>query len=160
VPFTIAISNTANTVDDDLFFQQDDIGGKNNYARTSSARALFLEEDWGEEEDRVMPRGSNHSGDSCASNKKKTLTCQDRLKLLMKLPENQICVDCKDRRPQWASLIVVASTAASAREENKGSNAIRSMSPIGAFCCYECSGSHRRLGVHITFVRSVTLDSC
>lgn len=71
-----------------------------------------------------------------------------RLKALMSLPENQICSDCNERQPRWASLIVPPPGAPS--------NSLA----IGAFCCLECSGSHRRLGVHISFVRSINLDSC
>lgn len=70
-----------------------------------------------------------------------------RLKALMAKTENQVCSDCPERQPRWASLIVPP----------PGSPA-GSLS-MGAFTCLECSGSHRRLGVHIAFVRSITLDS-
>ncbi|KAL7446966.1 hypothetical protein ACHAXM_010709 [Skeletonema potamos] len=69
-----------------------------------------------------------------------------RLKALMLKPENQVCSDCPERQPRWASLIVPPPGAPA------GSL------PMGAFCCLECSGSHRRLGVHISFVRSINLD--
>jgi len=75
-----------------------------------------------------------------------------RLKLLMNKPENQVCSDCNERQPRWASLIVPPPGAPS--------DASGGQLAIGAFCCLECSGSHRRLGVHISFVRSVNLDSC
>jgi hypothetical protein len=66
----------------------------------------------------------------------------------MSRPENQICCDCSERKPTWATLIVAP---AGAPPESQ---------TIGAFCCYQCAGSHRGLGTHICFVRSVSLDEC
>jgi stromal membrane-associated protein len=71
-----------------------------------------------------------------------------RLKVLMLRPENQVCSDCPERQPRWASLI----------KPPPGSPP--GTLSMGAFVCLECSGSHRRLGVHISFVRSVNLDQC
>jgi len=51
------------------------------------------------------------------------------------LPGNRICVDCNNKNPQWASV------------------------NYGCLMCLECSGAHRSLGVHLSFVRSIAMDS-
>jgi len=57
------------------------------------------------------------------------------LSQLMKMEGNNVCVDCSARRPRWASI------------------------NLGVFICIRCSGIHRSLGVHISKVRSCTLDT-
>ncbi|PIN17510.1 hypothetical protein CDL12_09821 [Handroanthus impetiginosus] len=54
---------------------------------------------------------------------------------LLKLPENRECADCQSKAPRWAS------------------------TNLGIFLCMQCSGIHRSLGVHISKVRSTTLDT-
>ncbi|XP_072307578.1 LOW QUALITY PROTEIN: arf-GAP with coiled-coil, ANK repeat and PH domain-containing protein 3-like [Eucyclogobius newberryi] len=57
------------------------------------------------------------------------------LQRVQTLPGNEVCCDCGQSGPCWASI------------------------NLGILLCIECSGIHRSLGVHCSKVRSLTLDS-
>lgn len=56
------------------------------------------------------------------------------IKTILKVPGNKQCADCSSTDVQWASI------------------------NLGIVLCIECSGVHRGLGVHVSKVRSLTLD--
>ncbi|PLW20832.1 hypothetical protein PCANC_08240 [Puccinia coronata f. sp. avenae] len=57
------------------------------------------------------------------------------LKAMLRQPENKLCADCKRNDPRWAS------------------------TNLGCFMCIRCSGIHRSMGVHITRIKSIDLDT-
>ncbi|XP_045483597.1 stromal membrane-associated protein 1 isoform X3 [Harmonia axyridis] len=61
--------------------------------------------------------------------------CQSVLNSLLRDEDNKYCVDCDSKGPRWASW------------------------NIGVFLCIRCAGIHRNLGVHISRVKSVNLDT-
>ncbi|POS88286.1 hypothetical protein EPUL_000890, partial [Erysiphe pulchra] len=60
---------------------------------------------------------------------------RSKLLQIQKTNSNDRCCDCEAPSPQWAS------------------------PKFGIFMCLSCAGVHRGLGVHISFVRSITMDA-
>ncbi|KAK3583409.1 hypothetical protein CHS0354_040376 [Potamilus streckersoni] len=60
---------------------------------------------------------------------------QIRMEQLFAIPGNDNCCDCGASEPRWASI------------------------NLGITLCIECSGIHRSFGVHMSKVRSITLDA-
>ncbi|KAL1914829.1 uncharacterized protein VTP21DRAFT_7921 [Calcarisporiella thermophila] len=59
---------------------------------------------------------------------------RQHLQQMREMPGNEMCADCRAPDPNWAS------------------------TSFGVLLCIECSGIHRSLGVHVSKIRSVTLD--
>lgn len=55
--------------------------------------------------------------------------------IILAMPGNDVCADCGAPQPKWASI------------------------NLGITLCIECAGIHRSLGVHLSKVRSLTLDT-
>ncbi|KAH7569799.1 hypothetical protein JRO89_XS05G0001700 [Xanthoceras sorbifolium] len=72
---------------------------------------------------------SQSSEDDIRTNKLESVSA-----ILRQIPGNDLCAECNAPEPDWASL------------------------NLGILLCIECSGVHRNLGVHISKVRSLTLD--
>ncbi|KAJ7829435.1 hypothetical protein B0H14DRAFT_1209952 [Mycena olivaceomarginata] len=54
---------------------------------------------------------------------------------LIQQPGNDVCADCKVKNPRWAS------------------------HNLGIFICVSCASVHRKIGTHVTKVKSLTMDS-
>merc|ERR1719342_7226 len=70
-----------------------------------------------------------------SSTKEREKQVQVILGAMLKEDDNRYCVDCDSKGPRWASW------------------------NLGVFLCIRCAGIHRNLGVHISKVKSVNLDS-
>ncbi|KAL2547252.1 ADP-ribosylation factor GTPase-activating protein AGD3 [Forsythia ovata] len=69
-----------------------------------------------------------------SQHQRSVLKSEKPIDILQKVCGNNKCADCGAPEPDWASL------------------------NLGVLVCIECSGVHRNLGVHISKVRSLTLD--
>ncbi|KAL9654501.1 hypothetical protein ABK040_010521 [Willaertia magna] len=75
---------------------------------------------------------NNNNNNSTRENAKKQ---EEYKKILQQLSKyNLECADCTELRPDWCS------------------------TTFGTFICLRCSGIHRSLGTHITFVKSMEMD--
>lgn len=71
---------------------------------------------------------------SALSRSGRPLATRSDLDRLLLVAGNEVCADCGDRNPSWAAI------------------------NLGVFICIACSGVHRKMGTHVSKVRSLDLD--
>ncbi|KAL5230661.1 hypothetical protein ABZP36_029437 [Zizania latifolia] len=104
-------------------------------AGESSSFTSSLELEPSIDDDLTVERNTGNRQHDVRGTQHRTSTKPEKpIDLLRKVNGNSICADCGASEPDWASL------------------------NLGALLCIECSGVHRNLGVHISKVRSLTLD--
>ncbi|KAK8484603.1 hypothetical protein V6N11_024135 [Hibiscus sabdariffa] len=84
--------------------------------------------------ERNLVSAHNERQSSASQLQRPYLKNEKPIDLLRRVCGNEKCADCGAPEPDWASL------------------------NLGVLLCIECSGVHRNLGVHISKVRSLTLD--
>ncbi|KAF7650060.1 hypothetical protein LDENG_00131960 [Lucifuga dentata] len=93
--------------------------------------------DKGDDAEKLDRKSSTSTGslDSGGDLKEKSLKGESALQKVLAIPGNICCCDCGQPDPRWASI------------------------NLGITLCIQCSGIHRSLGVHLSKVRSLTLDT-
>ena len=87
-----------------------------------------------EHEERTKKYGNRHTRTLSSVSSISTHDVPAPMTILPSIPGNGACADCGSPEPDWASL------------------------NLGVMLCIQCSGVHRQLGVHVSQVRSATLD--
>ncbi|XP_047095100.1 ADP-ribosylation factor GTPase-activating protein AGD3-like isoform X2 [Lolium rigidum] len=110
--------------------------GHDRSASESSSYSSSAELETSTSEDLTLEKntGNGHHDVRSAHHHRTNIKPEKPIDLLRRVDGNTICADCGASEPDWASL------------------------NLGALLCIECSGVHRNLGVHISKVRSLTLD--
>eukprot|EP00252_Welwitschia_mirabilis_P009068 TRINITY_DN21363_c0_g1_i1.p1 TRINITY_DN21363_c0_g1~~TRINITY_DN21363_c0_g1_i1.p1 ORF type:complete len:830 (-),score=162.56 TRINITY_DN21363_c0_g1_i1:388-2877(-) len=111
-------------------------GRQGSFSETNSlSSSSDIEHLTSEEPQSLRGHGFTHNDSSVLASGHCNIEQEERpLDKLRKVSGNSECADCGCDEPDWASL------------------------NLGILLCIECSGVHRNLGVHISKVRSLTLD--
>ncbi|XP_046563022.1 arf-GAP with coiled-coil, ANK repeat and PH domain-containing protein 2-like isoform X5 [Haliotis rubra] len=106
------------------------------YRETLNAQDSVVSDEEGVDNNAVLNGASSNDVSAMRSPlQPKQTKVQVRMEQLFSVPGNDRCCDCGSPEPRWASI------------------------NLGITLCIECSGIHRSFGVHLSKVRSITLDA-